>query len=174
MNVSRLTFTKETKEKMKKSISRFKVGQLRWEKLKELDETGKLSSAKNRTDITSMMGLGTDYGAPYNWVSNLISDGYVSETLTGFNSSQKPEYEYHIIKQRTYEEKPKAKTKTKTVLPQVQPKPTMEQPLVGKVFEVPTNNEAKVVIKYKELAIEIYNVSDDVIKGIVETLSNQA
>lgn len=174
MNVSRLTFTKETKEKMEKPISHFKRGQLRWEKLKELDETGKLSSAKSRIDITSMLGLGTGYGAPYSWVSHLISNGYISETLTGFSSSQKPEYEYHIIKQRTYESKPKAKAKAKTVLPQVQPKPTIEQPLVGKVFEVPTNNEAKVVIKYKELAIEIFNVSDDVIKGIVEALSNKA
>lgn len=172
MNVSSLTFTKETKEKMEKPISHFKKGQLRWEKLKELDETGKLSSAKSRTDITSMLGLGTGYGAPYSWVSHLISDGYISETLTGFSSNQKPEYEYHIVKQRTYEAK--AKAKAKTVLPQLQPKPTIEQPLVGKVFEIPTNNEAKVVIKYKELAIEIYNVSEDVIKGIVEALSNKA
>ena len=156
MEISRLTFTKETKEKMEKPMSHFKRGELRWQKLQELDESGKLGTAKNRQDITSMMGLGTGYGTAYSWVSHLITGGYIKEILSGFDSNNRPEYEYHLVKKPNYKNKtakPTTKKESKVMTPEVKE----DKAVSGKVFAVPTNEETKMVIKYKELTIEIYN-----------------
>ena len=102
MNVSKLTFTRETKEKMSKQLSHFEKGKLRWERLKELDSSGELDKARNRREISGMLGLGHNYGAGYSWISNMISRGHVKETLLGFNKYNQPEYEYSIISQPVY------------------------------------------------------------------------
>lgn len=177
MNVSRLTFTKETKEQMEKPISQFKKGELRWKKLEELESTGKLSLAKNRRDITSMMGLGTGYGTAYTWVSNMISRGSIDEILLGFDKNDRPEYEYHLtgVNRPNYKKvgranvpKPnKSSVGDKTVKPVVENFPS------GKVYTVPVNDGAKMVIRYKDLTIEINNVGDEVIQRIIETLANK-
>ena len=44
MEISRLIFTKETKEKMNKELTRKEKGKLRYKKLEELANNGKLAS----------------------------------------------------------------------------------------------------------------------------------
>lgn len=173
MEVSRLTFTKETKEKMMEPLAHYKKGKLRWNKLKELEADGKLMSARNRQDIIGMMGLSKGYGAPYTWVSNMISKGYIKEVLTGFDKAQRPEYEYHLVGQPNYSYKERAeKTKaTKEKKKVIEAKPSTET--VGKVYTVPTNDGTKMVIRYKDLVIELENISTDMVERIVATLANK-
>ena len=177
MNVSRLTFTKETREQMEKPISQFKKGELRWKKLEELENTGKLSLAKNRLDITSMMGLGTGYGAAYTWLSNMINRGSINEILLGFDKNDRPEYEYHLtnVNRPNYKKVGKANVPkpNKSNVGNKPVKPVVENFPTGKVYTVPVNDEVKMVIRYKDLTIEINNVSDEVIKRIIETLANK-
>lgn len=172
MEVSRLAFTKETKEKMKKGISHYKKGELRWQKLQELENTGKLSKARNRRDITSMMGLGTGYGAPYTWVSNMISRGSIKEILLGFDKNERPEYEYHLtnVNRPNYEKFGKAN----------RPKPSEasvpKQPvIVEKTTTEPTDTviTTKATIKYGDLVIELEGIDTRIIENIVSKLANK-
>ena len=169
MEVSRLTFTKETKENMEKPITHYKKGELRWKKLQELEDTGKLSKARNRQDITSMMGLGTGYGAPYAWLSHMISRGSVKEILLGFDKNKKPEYEYHLTNTNmpNYEKFGKANI----------PKPVVEKIPVqpNRPVQVCQNTceKVKVTIKYGELTIEVESIDTIVIERIVKTLANK-
>ena len=57
MEVSRIIFRKETKEKMERGISPQEKGRLRWEKLKEAETNGLLQKAKTRTDIGKIVGI---------------------------------------------------------------------------------------------------------------------
>lgn len=175
MEVSRLTFTKETKEKMEKGVSHFRKGELRWQKLQELEDTGKLGKARNRQDITNMMGLGTGYGAPYTWLSNMISRGSIKEILLGFDKNSKPEYEYHLTNTNrpNYTNIGKANIPTPNKIPATPAPEPITNGVTGKVYAVPTNDGTKMVIKYKDLTIEIENVDVGIVNGIIETLTNK-
>lgn len=169
MNVSRLTFTKETKEKMNKPISHFEKGRLRWERLEELERTGKLNSARNRKDISSMLGLGDGYGAGYSWVSNMINRKHLSETLVGFNRSNQPEYEYHITNQPDYNFGGNTSKATKT---RKKTSPVTKINIKSQSTE-PEKNTARVVIRYKELTIELEEFDVKIIENIIEKLADR-
>lgn len=97
MEISRLTFTKEIKEKMSKGLNRRQLGKLRYEKLKELAESGKLSSAKNRIDVMKAVGFTDEqYKTGYSWVANMIHRKALTERISGFGKNGKAEYEYTL------------------------------------------------------------------------------
>ena len=99
MEASRLTFTKEFKEKTMKGLSRRRIGELRWEKLLKLDEEGALQSVHNRREIGALVGI-TQPKMYHAWVSSLIKKGRLSETLRGFENG-KSVFEYHIESRAT-------------------------------------------------------------------------
>lgn len=100
MEISRLIFTKETKEKIDKGLSPQLKGKLRWDKLKEAENNGVLQQAKNRIDVGKIVGLENDKTA-YSWVSGLISKKAIIETLDGFENN-KPVYTYHLGRPLNY------------------------------------------------------------------------
>ena len=175
MNVSRLTFTKETKEKMSKPLNHFQKGELRWKKLKELEDEGVLSTAVNRQDVIKLLGATKTYGPEYTWLSSMISKGKVRETLTGFDKNNRAEYEYHIIGTPDYDVASRAKKskEAKAKLAKLAPAKAIVQPVSGNVFTVPSSDRTKMVIKYKDLTIELENISQATIEAIVEKLANK-
>lgn len=100
MEISRLIFTKETKEKLDKGISAQAKGKLRWEKLKEAENNGTLQQAKSRIDVGKIVGLDNDKTA-YSWVSGLIHKKAIVETLDSFENN-KAVYTYHLGKPLSY------------------------------------------------------------------------
>lgn len=97
MEVSRLYFSKETKEKMSKGLNKRQLGKLRYEKLRELAESGKLSSAKNRIDVMRAVGFTDEqYKTGYSWVTNMINRKALTERVVGFGKNNKAEYEYTL------------------------------------------------------------------------------
>lgn len=171
MNVSRLTFTKEMKEKMNKPISHFKKGELRWDRLKELESEGKLNNVANRLELSKMLGAQKDYGAEYSWVSNLIKRGHIQEILTGFDANSRPQYEYHTINTPMYSTDERAKKiKVGTTMKKNQ---VVKKPITGKVYTMPDNGMVKMVIRYRNLVIELDNMSETVVKSIIEVLSDK-
>lgn len=97
MEVSRITFTKETKEKMRKRLSNREKGKLRYDRIKELEDQGLLVKASNRKDIARMGGYTSQQNKQgASWVSNLIKSGYLTETLLGRSSNGKKLFEYHM------------------------------------------------------------------------------
>lgn len=101
MEISRLIFTKETKEKIDKVISPQLKGKLRWNKLKEAENNGMLQQARNRTEVGRIVGLDNDKTA-YSWVSGLINKKAIIETLDGFENN-KAIYTYHLGTPLNYE-----------------------------------------------------------------------
>ena len=94
MEISRLIFTKETKEKMEKGLSPQRKGKLRWEKLKEAEANGLLQEAKTRTDIGKIVGI-ENYKTAYSWVSSMIGKKALIETVVGFDGLRAI-YEYRL------------------------------------------------------------------------------
>ena len=166
MEVSKLIFSKETKDKMNEPINHFKRGELRWKRIKECDDNGTLSKAKNRMDIVEMLGSERKYNAVYNWISNMVVRGLIKETMTGFNNNGKMEYEYHIVKAPNFNPANNALKGRK-----IMKKPTPEAVTIPVIDKEP--KQAKVVIRYKELSIELDGVDETIIENIVDRLANR-
>lgn len=114
MEISKLFFSKETKDKLEKKISPQHKGKLRWERLKEAEASGALQYAKRRVDLGKIVGL-DDYQTAYSWVSGLIGKGAVLESIVGFENGV-PIHEYHLGKELGYSSGKKSK-KSKSVKP---------------------------------------------------------
>lgn len=96
MEVSKLSFTKKTKEKMDKPMSVREKGKVLFARLEELDKDGMLSKAKTRADVARLVGYSEERAkAGYAWVSNLIRRGHVSETIQEWTPSGRMVAEYH-------------------------------------------------------------------------------
>ena len=104
MEVSRITFKKETQEAMEKGLSVRQRGKLLFSRLQELDNDGTLSKAKNRADVAWLVGYNKDQAkAGYAWVSNLVRRGNLSETILEWSPSGKMIAEYHVLKSPDYD-----------------------------------------------------------------------
>ena len=97
MEVSKLSFTKKTQDKMKKDMSVREKGKVLFARLQELEADGTLSKAKTRADVARLVGYSEERAkASYAWVSNLIRRGHLSETLQEWTPSGKMIAEYHV------------------------------------------------------------------------------
>lgn len=100
MNVSKVTFSEEFKEKFNKKISPQEKGRLRWERLVELDKIGALQKITSRRQLASAVGIQSPAtGAA--WAGSMVKQGVIIETLTGYNN-YKAVYEYHLGKPLKY------------------------------------------------------------------------
>lgn len=164
MEISRLILTKETKEKMNEPINHFKRGELRWKRIKEYEDDGTLSKARNRMDIVEMLGSERQYNAVYTWVSNMITRGFMKETMTGVDNNGKMEYEYHTVRTPNFspaKNAHKGRKVVKTTTPKAVVVPTVDR----------EPKQAKVIIRYNDLTIELENIDQATIEGIVEKLA---
>lgn len=97
MEISRLSFTKETQENMEKDMSVREKGKVLFARLQEIDNDGTLSKAKTRADVARLVGYSEERAkAGYIWVSNLIRRGHLSEAIQGWTPSGKIIAEYHL------------------------------------------------------------------------------
>ena len=179
MEASRITFTKETKKKMKKELDRWVSGRIRYEKLLNLSNEGKLSLAKTRKDIAKMEG----YIMPEQehrgtaWVGILVKRRNLIENIVGFNRNGRPEYEYSIGKMPDYIDRPTRKSSKKVTGPVKAP--VIEQPILDIPNEQPTvtkvdNDSMKIMISYKDLKIELDNLNPDFARDVIVSLIDKA
>lgn len=164
---ARVILTKETKEKMEKGLNLKQKRELRINKLKELDEEGKLSRATCRLDITKMLGFSGGYDAGYTWVSSIVKEGILEEVFLGFDKNGKPEYEYHVKN-----------------VPQLRTTVAKAKALSGAVVSHETyantdnansntTTAQRMVIKYKDLTIELDNINPELVESIVNKLADK-
>lgn len=117
MEVSKLSFTKKTQDKMKKNMSVREKGKVLFARLQELEADGTLSKAKTRADVARLVGYSEERAkAGYAWVSNLIRRGHVSEIIQEWTPSGKMVAEYHTtgsMPDYGYEEVNRRKAKKK-------------------------------------------------------------
>lgn len=152
---ARVIVSKETMHKNR--LDNRSLRKLRLNKLQELDTEGKLSKATCRTDITKMLGFSGGYDRGYSWLGKVITDGILTETFLGINSQGKAEYEYHM----KGTPQPKVKVTSAPVLSDVKSEPVV------------LSSNSRVVIRYKELVIEIENVDCNLITDIVSKLADK-
>lgn len=114
MEVSRLTFTKETKDKISKGLNRRQQGKLRFEKLKEAEENGLLQKAKTRIEVAQLAGFTREqYKTGYSWVSNMLIRKHLIERISGIGMNGRAEYEYHLGSDPDYSNHKAAKARAK-------------------------------------------------------------
>lgn len=84
-------------EKEKPEASHYQTGLSRFNKLKELDESGELAKCKDRLDVCEKMGFERKInGTGYNWISTQIRKGYLEEDLLQYNKQNSGEYKYSL------------------------------------------------------------------------------
>lgn len=171
MEVSRITFSKETQDKIKRGMSAHKKGKILYGRLTEASENGLLSQCKTRREVAELVGY---YGANlqhrgYSWINNLIRRKHLSEVAVApgeyqyFLGPNKPDYDYTGLS--------KAKSK-KTVAAQT---PITTAAQIGKAYSIidtsTTILSAKIVLKKGDKTIEIEGDRElvkDVIKMFME------
>ncbi len=135
------------------TISKRKMGELRWERLKEADKDGSIQKASSRRQLGALVGITNGVSAD-KWVYQLIKKGWLIETLTGRNGI-KNVYEYHLGK------KPEKATTTETINLHDLPVPVIERATVEK---------AKVVITLGELTVSIENGGAEYVATIIKNM----
>lgn len=177
MEVSRLYFRKETKQKMEQGLSKREIGKLRFERLKAAETDGKLSKAKSRADLLKIAGF-TDAqrGIGYSWIGNLVRRGHLQEIIADYNRHGKAEYEYHLLSEphfvgfkRTKKATAKPTTPTPTVKTQVI---KIDTPPVTTMGNKPTTT-TKVTIRYNDLVIELEQVDCNFVAKMIADLTKK-
>lgn len=114
MEVSRLTFTKDTKNKMTKGLNRRQQGKLRFERLKEAEANGLLQKAKTRSEVAQLAGFTREqYKTGHSWVSNMLVRKHLIERISGMGMNGRAEYEYHLGSEPDYSNHNAAKARAK-------------------------------------------------------------
>ena len=132
-------------------ISKRKMGELRWEKLKQADRDGSLQGVRTRRQLGELVGI-NDGATADKWVYQLVKKGQLIETLTGRNGI-KNEYEYHLGVKTT------KTTKTETINLNDIPAPVIER-----------EEKAKVVITLGELSVSIENGGAEYVATIIKSM----
>lgn len=134
-------------------ISKRKMGELRWEKLKQAERDGSLQGVRTRRQLGELVGINDGVCAD-KWVYQLVKKGQLVETLTGRNGI-KNEYEYHLGVKTTKT----TKVKTETINLNDTPAPVIER-----------EEKAKVVITLGELSVSVENVGAEYVATIIKSM----
>lgn len=164
MEVSRLTFTKEFKEKTMKKMSNVEKNKVRLEMLREAEADGRMSQAHTRLELSKLAGF-TDqqYSMGVGWVYRNVKTKAITEVITGYDKKNRAIYEYHLANKSI-------------ISPRVEkPKEENKQEIAGKVYDVPTNDTAKIVMTAPNGVIVTFeNVTSDIANKVIETVINMA
>lgn len=88
---------------MEEGLTSSQRGKLRWERIKEAEDHGSLSSAKNRHEVANIAGFTKENKERgYQWVSNMIARKHLQEIAQGIGKNGLIEYEYHAISDPDY------------------------------------------------------------------------
>ena len=149
-----------------KNISSHVKAKLLYKKLQEMSDKGTLAMCRNRKEVGNMLGYTEErQSAGYIWVSKMIREGYLNESIYGENIYGKIEYQYHLSKKKpSYMFKPTGRgpNKKKIVVDSVQEK-EQEVPSVQK-------KTGDITISYKDLKITLSETSFDMLKWVIDEL----
>lgn len=152
---ARVTFTDEFKRKTKSTPTKRELGELRYARLRKLDESGELSKCRTRQDVADVLGIKGKTGKSF--VARTIYSGKLEEIVRG-KEWQTPICEYHwAYKDESYK---------KHDVP-VQP---ITSPAILSGAYASALNEPEVYIEYGELRITIKQCSADYLATIIKNV----
>ena len=159
MEVSKLSFTKKTQDKINKGMSVREKGKILFARLQELEADGTLSKAKSRADVARLVGYSEERAkAGYAWISNLIRRGHVSETIQEWTPSGKMVAEYHTtgsMPDYGYEEVNRRKAKKEKVRSEYEKWQRHEIEAMPVVERAKVGNPIKIEITRGDMSIKV-------------------
>ena len=164
---ARVSVSKETISKAEKKLTTVHRGALLAERLAEVAESGKLSLARARSDVASMVGYTAGQRASgYAWVKRMIKIGRLTEEFDCMNKYGKAEYRY-------YYNPPKVEPEVKQT--EVEPESKVEQvePEVEQVEQAErTENRTIVSIYHGETTVAIEGIGGDDLVAVIKAITN--
>ena len=154
---ARVSVSKETISKAEEKLTTAHRGALLAERLAEVAESGKLSLARARSDVASMVGYTAGQRASgYAWVKRMIKIGRLTEEFDSMNKYGKAEYRY-------YYNPPKVEPEVKQT--EVEPEPKVEQ-------TERTENRTIVSIYHGETTVAIEGIGGDDLVAVIKAITN--
>ena len=159
---ARVSVSKDTISKAEKKLTTVHRGALLAERLAEVAESGKLSLARARFDVASMVGYTSGQRASgYAWVKRMIKIGRLTEEFDSINRYGKAEYRYYYNPpkveaevEHTEQVEPEAEVK------QVEPEPEH------------TENKTIVSIYHGETTVAIEGIGGDDLVAVIKAITN--
>lgn len=161
---ARVSVSKDTISKAEKKLTTVHRGALLAERLAEVAESGKLSLARARSDVASMVGYTAGQRASgYARVKRMIKIGRLTEEFDSMNKYGKAEYRY-------YYNPPKVEPEVK----QTEPEPEVEQTeQVEQVEQVEqAENRTIVSIYHGETTVAIEGIGGDDLVAVIKAITN--
>lgn len=158
---ARVSVSKETISKAEKKLTTVHRGALLAERLAEVAESGKLSLARARFDVASMVGYTAGQRASgYAWVKRMIKIGRLTEEFDSMNKYGKAEYRY-------YYNPPKVEPEVKQTEPEPEVEVEQVKPEVGH-----TENKTIVSIYHGETTVAIEGIGGDDLVAVIKAITN--
>lgn len=160
---ARVSVSKDTISKAEKKLTTVHRGALLAERLAEVAESGKLSLARARFDVASMVGYTAGQRASgYAWVKRMIKIGRLTEEFDSMDKYGKAEYRY-------YYNPPKVESEVEhtEVEPEVKPEPEPEPEVEEQV-----ENKTIVSIYHGETTVAIEGIGGDDLVAVIKAITN--
>lgn len=158
---ARVSVSKDTISKAEKKLTTAHRGALLAKRLAEVAESGRLSLARTRSDVASMVGYTAGQRASgYAWVKRMIKIGRLTEEFDSMDKYGKAEYRY-------YYNPPKVESEVKhaEVEPEVKPEPEPEA-------EEQVENKTIVSIYHGETTVAIEGIGGDDLVAVIKAITN--
>ena len=175
---ARVSVSKDTISKAEKKLTTVHRGALLAKRLEEVAESGKLSLARARFDVASMVGYTAGQRASgYAWVKRMIKIGRLTEEFDSINKYGKAEYRYYynppkvkeveVVKSETpLSELIKSRVTEQTIVEQAEPEPEPE-PEVER-----TENRTIVSIYHGETTVAIEGIGGNDLVAVIKAITN--
>lgn len=159
---ARVSVSKDTISKAENKLTTVHRGALLAERLAEVAESGKLSLARARFDVASMVGYTTGQRASgYAWVKRMIKIGRLTEEFDSINKYGKAEYRYYYNPPMIKEPEPEVE--------QVKPEPEPEEQVEQTEH---TENRTIVSIYHGETTVAIEGIGGDDLVAVIKAITN--
>lgn len=174
MEVSRITFTKETLAKIKRGMSAQDKGKVLYERLCEASDNGLLAQCKTRRDVAELVGYNADTKEQrqrsYSWITNLLRRKHVSEVLVApgeyqyFLGPNKPDYDMSKAK-RARKQKKTVNTTTMDI--------SKEEPVILSRAALPSERKAQISLKSPNgMVVDFIDVDIEIATKVIESVMN--
>ena len=169
MEVSRITFTKETLAKLKRGMSAQDKGRVLYERLCEASDNGLLAQCKTRRDVAELVGYNADTKAQrqrgYSWITNLLRRKHVSEVLVAPG-----EYQYFLGPNKPDFNSAKARGSRKKKPQSIAN--NIEEPVILSRAEVPSERKAQISLKSPNgIVVDFIDVDIEIATKVIETVA---
>lgn len=173
MEISRLTFSRDTQDKIEKGLTKKQRGELRFNRLKEAEANGSLQKAKNRIEVAHLVGYTDEqYKTGYSWVCNMLARKHLIERIGGLGANGKVEYEYTIGSEPDYRMVNVAagRKKANKARREIAKKYEQDSHRREEASENVNNTLARIVITYGDLKIELSDIQPEMVKDIIASM----